>query len=435
MTMKPVLNFFVVLTHISNIIYGSFGFSTRNNAAKIQKHPSTSLFLSSSANIRGNRYGTSNNSTILTAEDAAQAVGVIPPLVNASKGKWKRAWKFHQFMLPILHSTERFDKFSWRFPFRKKKEKRKSEKIIITKDSYLNLACLWWKAISGNDKNSPAYDEGLAYDLLPKLSRYVVHPFIINNRILNRYPRLHHANVEIRTAFLDKILNQAIISYQEKELAISSLSEVKRKTKFRLISIGSGYDLRSVKFLSRGIVDEAYELDLPSVVQTKQCLLETRLCKRRPEFSSSDSQYDEGSESFKYFPKFREVDLNNLGHFEEILTDIVDFGKDGAEQWHNIFLFEGVMIYLDKSIPSNLLRICSEVTMKSYLGSSSSTSSENDLPLASLCLADRLENVPEGNFDMGTIELQNNGSWDIEIWLPKPGMARHQLFATLKNKD
>eukprot|EP00594_Rhizosolenia_setigera_P004923 CAMPEP_0178945992 /NCGR_PEP_ID=MMETSP0789-20121207/4034_1 /TAXON_ID=3005 /ORGANISM="Rhizosolenia setigera, Strain CCMP 1694" /LENGTH=73 /DNA_ID=CAMNT_0020625927 /DNA_START=1012 /DNA_END=1233 /DNA_ORIENTATION=- len=73
--------------------------------------------------------------------------------------------------------------------------------------------------------------------------------------------------------------------------------------------------------------------------------------------------------------------------------------------------------------------------MKSYLVSSSSTSSENDLPLASLCLADRLENVPEGDFDMGTIELQNNGSWDIEIWLPKPGMARHQLFATLKNKD
>ena len=65
--------------------------------------------------------------------------------------------------------------------------------------SYNNLysitrrACLWWKSISGNDITSLVYDYGLSYDLLPPISRGIVH-----GRLCKLYPRLHHANVEIR---------------------------------------------------------------------------------------------------------------------------------------------------------------------------------------------------------------------------------------------
>jgi len=54
-------------------------------------------------------------------------------------------------------------------------------------------ACLWWKAIAGNDKSSPVYDYSLSYDLLPPVTRWLV-----SKRLCRFYPRLHHANVEIR---------------------------------------------------------------------------------------------------------------------------------------------------------------------------------------------------------------------------------------------
>ena len=54
-------------------------------------------------------------------------------------------------------------------------------------------ACLWWKAIAGNDKSSPVHDYSLSYDLLPPVTRWIV-----SSRLCRLYPRLHHANVEIR---------------------------------------------------------------------------------------------------------------------------------------------------------------------------------------------------------------------------------------------
>ena len=56
--------------------------------------------------IRGDKYGASNNSTILAPSDAAIKVGVEPTL-EATKETWQRAWRLHRFMMRILH---RFDK-------------------------------------------------------------------------------------------------------------------------------------------------------------------------------------------------------------------------------------------------------------------------------------------------------------------------------------
>jgi len=125
--------------------------------------------------IRGYQYG-SPNSTIPSSSDVAKEFGVRA-LLDAPKKKWKRAWVTFRTLLPILHLFDRFR----------------------TPESSLNRACLWWKAIAGNDEKSPVFDNGLAYDLLPPGSR-----IIVGRRVVRFYPRLHHANVEIRTAYLNR---------------------------------------------------------------------------------------------------------------------------------------------------------------------------------------------------------------------------------------
>ena len=130
---------------------------------------------------RGSRYE-SLNSTIPTATEAAIKVGVIPPL-NASAQAWKRAWIIHRTATPWLH---KFDKYA-------------------PPDSKLCLMCLWWKALSGNNRKSPVFDNKLHYDMLPSISRRV-----LRGPLKWFYPRLHHSNVEIRTAYLDQAVQKAI---------------------------------------------------------------------------------------------------------------------------------------------------------------------------------------------------------------------------------
>jgi len=136
---------------------------------------SSSILRSVPIIVRGYQYG-SPNSTIPSSSDAAKEVGVRAVL-DAPKKKWKRAWVTFRTLLPILHLFDRFR----------------------TPESSLNRACLWWKAIAGNDEESPAFDNGLAYDILPPGTR-----IIVGRRVVRYYPRLHHANVEIRTAYLNR---------------------------------------------------------------------------------------------------------------------------------------------------------------------------------------------------------------------------------------
>jgi hypothetical protein len=65
-----------------------------------------SLFFRSRGSVRGDRYGASNNSTILTPTEAAGVVGVEPS-IEATKETWQRAWRLHRFLMTkVLH---RFD--------------------------------------------------------------------------------------------------------------------------------------------------------------------------------------------------------------------------------------------------------------------------------------------------------------------------------------
>lgn len=109
--------------------------------------------------------------------DAAHATGVRPPW-NAPRIIWKLAWKTQRWCIPLLHATDRLDL---------------GRSLTSTN---VNLDCLWWKAIQGDP---------VAFQMLPPISRVVVaRPF------RSLYPRLHHQNVAIRTAYLDAALGACI---------------------------------------------------------------------------------------------------------------------------------------------------------------------------------------------------------------------------------
>ena len=185
--------------------------------------------------------------------------------------------------------------------------------------------------------------------------------------------------------------------------------------------LGAGYDLRSIKFAERGLVQQTVELDLPQVVEGKQRLLQSkRLIQRQPWLDNTA-----GHENATLLPTFLPADLNNVTSVRQIVTDqlcarCTNTSNDQSDQpddWHTIFLFEGVMIYLNDGFPSALLNVTSDVL--------------NQLKVpGSLVFADRLENIPGGNEALGMDELQRNG-WKLQDWCPKPGLAKHMGSADL----
>eukprot|EP00961_Rhodomonas_salina_P256454 3465788-Rhodomonas_salina.1 len=116
--------------------------------------------------VRGRRGGTA----------FAKELGLPPPL-SAPRWFWKLAWDTFRSALGLLHY---FD-------------------YVSPGESFLNLRILWWKAIAGNRRNQPVTDGGLAYDLLPPITRNCV-----RWPLCHLFPRLHHQLVVLRTAYLDR---------------------------------------------------------------------------------------------------------------------------------------------------------------------------------------------------------------------------------------
>ena len=197
----------------------------------------------------------------------AQELQVKPPLL-APKWVWKMAWETFRVMLKALHA---FDPLSaW--------------------DNHFNLSVLWWKAIAGNTRGSKVADGGVAYDMLPALTRWIVGwPLCL------LFPRLHHQNVAMRTSFLSR----------ECDLVIRENMEKKLRT--RMVVVGAGFDTRG--FSTRGI-ERVIEIDLPAVASVKQRMLHERLFKRRP--------------SLRQVPYTSiGVDLNQVEKFEQLLEEAI----------------------------------------------------------------------------------------------------------------
>ncbi|CAJ1953053.1 unnamed protein product [Cylindrotheca closterium] len=296
--------------------------------------------------------------TIPEANQVAKDLGIRPGS-SAPRIVWKYSWRMLGYALPVLHALD---------------EAR-------SKDLDYSLKCLWCKALSGRDRKSPTFDDNVAYDMLPSVSRKILQ---LPRRL---YPRLIHFNIELRTVYLDRAIRE----------------EIKRVTsskKIRLITLGAGYDTRSVRFLEEGLVHEAWELDMPQVLQSKEIMLD-RLGRRRPSTKR---------------PNLVAQDLNDLSSFVETFANTIQDIDDDAS-WHNIIVLEGVLIYLNEGIPSSLLTVCSK------------QSQERDLS-ASLVFADLFRALP--SLEVGEVEafFKSMGwSLDRSSWCPKPGLARHMGVA------
>lgn len=294
------------------------------------------------------RDATDTRAVELTFSQVFEQFQLRPPVQVPSR-IWRWAYECHRRLLPLLHA---FD--SAKPP-----------------NSSLSLLCAWWKAMVGSNNRSPAYDENMAYDMLPSLTRWII-PVL--RPIL---PRLHNANIELRTVFL----NNAVVT---------AASLAPQGQKVRLISFGAGYDTRSILMQERGLIAEAVELDLPDVIEGKRLLL-SRLQQRRPN---------------AILPNFYSADLNDIAQTRETVRKILS-----ADGYYNIFLFEGVMTHLKKGSPHALLSIISELL--------ASTQSKGYL-----CFSDLLENVPNRDLKFGLAELQSTG-WVCDEWMATPTKTPH----------
>jgi O-methyltransferase involved in polyketide biosynthesis len=314
------------------------------------------------------------SSCLLTEKQVAAKVGVAPTNTSAALPGHRRA---AYFLFPRLLAI-----FQLLDP-------------IHIPNSFANLQCVWWKAISGNDRNSSLWDGGLAYDLLPPISRWVVAP-----PLAPFYPRFHHANVELRTKYLDKAM-ESIVQHVKAQNSNHNI---------RLVLLGCGYDLRSLRmaqrFLSTGITFDLIEMDLPAVLEAKTKLFQTRLLKRRPNLT-------ELVNSVRMF----EVDLKDLQQVKTALDKALQ--RDDYNLF-TVFVFEAVLIYLADDIRSQLLSTLSEALNERQVN-------------GALCFADTLANVAGGNEEEVKQELKQNG-WDLQDWIPKPGKTRHLGWATLASQ-
>jgi Leucine carboxyl methyltransferase len=322
-------------------------------------------------------YGLSQNNTIPDPLEVAMIVGVKPCMM-APKLVWKLAWRGHGALLPIFHFGD----------------------SAKPRDSKQSLKVLWCKAIASMDKQSKVYDDRWTYDTLPSPSRWLLR--VIPTTF---FPRLHHANIEARTAYLNSIIEGEI-----NQILSEHHNDTSSTVNIRLISLGAGYDVRCSRLLSRydnghnsNVHMDAYELDLENVVQSKQKILE-RIQRRRPH---------------SRHPELISMDLNDLeGAATTILQRIITEAPTKQQPTHTIFISEGVMIYLNQGVPSGLLKLLSETVRQSSDGT------------ASVCFADRLENVPGGNLDSARREMSSSG-WELIDFCPKPGLARHMGLSRL----
>jgi hypothetical protein len=325
----------------------------------------------------------------------------VQPGSRLPRSFWRWSWKWHYKCLPLLHFGD----------------------SARAKDLDKSLRCLWCKAIAARNTASPVYDRGMTYDMLPRPGRWIVK---LPNRL---FPRLIHSNIELRTAYLDTFLREELHSAKSAWDAYSQntteLGCDPKHMKVRLITLGAGYDARSVRMLTEGLVDEAWELDIETVAASKHVMLQ-RLRRRR----------------HCALPTVIPTNLNDLEAFEKTLQGILygrndtssnerDIDDSYTAPWYTIFLTEGVMIYLDEGIPTKMLSICSKLAKQQQQQQSGSGG-------ATLLFTDLLRNVssddhaPGKERDDAKVELQNSG-WDLleSSWYVKPGLAKHMGTARL----
>jgi O-methyltransferase involved in polyketide biosynthesis len=215
--------------------------------------------------------------------------------------------------------------------------------------------------------------------MLPKSTRWVLRA--IPARF---FPRWMHANIELRTAYL----NQAIAVELERSRSAGYAN-------IRMIVLGGGYDARPVKLLAERQIDQAWEFDLPTVAKYKGKLIEKKSMLPKEDISKIDCIG---------------IDLNDPEKLRSSLTTMI--GND-VNAWHTIIISEALFLYLQPGVPEQLLDVCRDIFSEASL---------------SFCFADKLANIAPDDRKAGEEWFAKIG-WTLIDWIPKEGATRHMGVA------
>lgn len=359
-----------------------------------------------------------SNSTIDDIYDILQ----VQPASPCPFPRWKRwSWKWHSRLLPLLHFGP-------------------GNSARPPPDVFVNLRVLWNKALTSIDPKSPAYeaaDHFPTFHLLPHISRWILFRGIPPLRRL--YPRWFHANIELRTVYLNRAIEtevQHIIADHRKQN-----NPVSSPLSIELIILGGGYDTRSVRTLFRypQVVTRVWELDFESVVESKQTMLQQSLYRQVPELMASTGEEDT--------IRFQAVDLNDLERVESILAQISREQKASATATktkdtttHTIILTEAVLMYLEDGVPPQILQLCLKHfdpthlswifvdRLKGMNGYSGSRTKNNKNGSTKNNNKNSYEDELASSRTMATDYLASIG-WQLVDLLIKPGATRHMGVA------
>jgi O-methyltransferase involved in polyketide biosynthesis len=325
-------------------------------------------------------------------------------------GKLNRwSWKFHGRLLPFMHWGD----------------------TIAVPDMYVNLRVLWCKALSSFHPHSPAVYEGgssannnnnsscsnncnhfVTYRMLPPWTRW---PLKYGWWI---FPRWMHANIELRTAYLNQIITQ--------ELKRLQADHRHYQQKICILVLGGGYDPRGAKLLMSPSlpVDRVYELDLPTVVQSKQALLDRAY-----------RDHDTWAQQKKNHFCGKAVDLNDNVAVDRVLDEIgKELQQDGKDfsGWYTIVISEAIFLYLQPGVASRILqRISIQFGNNNNIGGGASFAFADRLDLDSDITADSepgdgMETTVQSRIQKW---LLKNG-WTLQDFKSKTGATKHLGLAT-----
>lgn len=319
----------------------------------------------------------------LYKEQLTSRFGMQPICSNVPLWVWRWVWIIHRrFWIPLLH--------------------HRYIDSTRARDSAQALTILWCKAMASLDPQSPthAMDNFWTYDMLPPGSRRIL------KRIMpwKLFPRLHHANIELRTLYLEQAIQNITASLPP-------------HTNVRLVSLGAGYDTRSLRLLSTGVIQEAVDVDLEPVKNAKARMIQRLVERRRTQRGAKDNATE------ILAPLLISVDLNNLTQVDHMLQKVMMPSSQVTSSWHTIFLTEGVFIFLQPGIPDEILKLCATWTTRA------------NKTTASFCFVDQIQGVNQDDEVAAHRILEEQaGGWILQDWAFKPGKAKHMGVATLDQR-
>jgi Leucine carboxyl methyltransferase len=323
--------------------------------------------------------GVGSSSHQLTYRQVFERLGVRPPW-QVPPRVWRWCYHVHRFLLRfVLHAGD----------------------PLVVPNSSLSGLILWWKALVGNDHKSPAYDQGWAGDLLPPATGWIAGRPTSSKfpapSLRRFFPRLNHANIEVRTVYLNEAIDRVLQAWKRQK-PDSSTSQAR---KVRVVVLGAGYDLRGTRLLTEGVVQDVLELDLPEVIEAKQALWTRRLKRRRPNV---------------LIPRLVPADLNDVNSTRALLLEQLLSDEDSSErrEWSTIFVLEGILVHLKTEAGHELLKVMSSLT----------TPSET----TALIFADALPYVTQRRLEEAQAELQKQG-WTLLEFIANPTKAPHMGIA------